>query len=509
MTTAFRVGVFAIATIIGIFVVWSLLSNFSLGRSTYQIGVHFRNVSGLLEGSSVQLAGVEIGTVDAIKLLPDQTATVICTIHGDNTVYRGSTFTVATTLTGQSTLTIYPPEDLSSAVPLPRRVLPEGEQPEGVVPPTIADLVSEGQARLRSLDKTLAIVNEELPGMVHHFNNVAQHTDTLVVHVDRNFDLLGEQLNTTVASVNQLINGFQIVLAENGRNVTAMTTSLRQLMVNKGPQFSAMIDDLSATAANLNKTMAAVSSIAGDPSLKANLIGATANLRDSSEKLKQVTTQIESLTGDPQVQAELRGAIANLSSATAKANAILSSFSTAEATSGSTQPQSQSGSSPDAGSNGSPLPQSEPQTAPAPGFKTGSHNGLDLATAQIRMTFNGSPQPMSDLNLELLPRAPVHVTLGASNLGYKTTYNFLVDMRKSQQLQYSFGVLYSNLGGMAVYRPINMFGIDARLYDPAYPKLDLYGDLHLAQRLELFYGEKSLMGPSSSRAPAFGVQFNY
>jgi phospholipid/cholesterol/gamma-HCH transport system substrate-binding protein len=505
MTTAFRVGVFAIATIVGIFVVWSVLSNFTLGRHTYQIGVHFRNVSGLLEGSSVQLAGVEIGTVDKIRLLPDQTATVICTINNDNTVYRGSTFTVATTLTGQSTLTIYPPPDLSTAVPLPRRVLPEGEQPEGVVPPTIADLVSEGQARLRSLDKTLAIVNAELPGMVHRFNDVATHTDVLIVHTNRNLDLLGQQLNTTVASVNQLIAGFQVVVAENGRNVTAMTTSMRSLMMSKGPQFAAMIDDLSATAANLNKTMAAVSSIAGDPNLKTNIIAATANLRDSSEKLKEVTTQIEGITGDPQVQAELRGAIANLASATAKADAILSTFSTAQAaTTGAQNDQGQPATS--SGVGGSPVPQSQP--APVTGFRSGPHNGLDLANVHIRETFNGTPEPMSDLNLELLPRAPVHVTIGANNIGYNTTYNFLVNMRRSAQLQYSFGVLYSNLGGMAVYRPISLFGIDARLYDPAYPKLDLYGDIHLAQRLELFYGERSLMGPASLRTPAYGVQFN-
>jgi hypothetical protein len=262
-----------------------------------------------------------------------------------------------------------------------------------------------------------------------------------------------------------------------------------------------MIDDLSATAANLNKTMAAVSSIASDPSVKANLIGATANLRDSSEKLKEVTTQIESITGDPQVQAQLRGAIANLSSATAKANDILSTFSTAGAT---TSSPNQTRPSTDSGETAAPMAESASGTS----FKSGAHNGLDIATAQIRETFNGTPEPMSDLNLELLPRAPVHVTLGANNIGYNTTYNFLVDWRRSEQLQYSFGVLYSNLGAEAKYRPFSLFGIDARVYDPAYPKLDLYGDIHLAQRLELFYGERSLMGPSSTRAPAYGVQFN-
>ncbi len=498
MTVAFRVGVFAVLTILGIFVVWAMLSNFSLMRNSYQIGVHFRDVVGLQEGSSVQLAGVDIGTVDKIRLLPDQTASVICSINGDNTVYRGSTFTVATTLTGQSTLTIFPPADLSSAVPLPRRVLPEGEQPEGVVPPTIADLVSEGQKRMRDLDKTLAIVNAELPGMVHHFNNVAKHTDALVVHADRNFNLLGEQLNTTVASVNGLITGFQTVLAQNGQNVTAMTTTLRKLVVGNGPKFAALIDDLSATADNLNKTMAAVTSIATDPTMKANLLSATANLKDSSEKLKAVATDIQSITGDPQVQGELRGAVHNLSGAIAKANAILGTFSTAQGTETPSPGQPQGGA-------GSPGPRS------AAGFRMGSSSGsgFELATAHVRMTWNNaSPGPASDFNLELLPRFPVHLTVGANDLGYKTTYNFLINLQDSPRLQYSFGVLYSNLGAQALYQSAGPFGIDARLYDPKRPKLDLYGDLRLAQRLQLFYGERSLLGPANLRAPALGVQFN-
>lgn len=502
MTTAFRVGVFAILTIVGIFVVWAMLSNFSLTRNSYEIGVHFRNVVGLQEGSEVQLAGVSIGLVEKIKLLPDQTAMVICSINGDNTVYRGSIFTVATTLTGQSTLTIFPPGDLSSAVPLPRRVLPEGEQPEGVVPPTIADLVSEGQKRMRDLDKTLAIVNAELPGVVHHFNDVATHTDALVVHADRNFNLLGQQLNTTVASVNQLVTGFDSMLAENGRNVTAMTSTLRVLVVNNGPKFATLIDDLSATADNLNKTMAAVTSVATDPNLKTNLLTATANLKDSSEKLKAMATDIQGITGDPQVQDQLRGAVKNLSSAIAKANDILGTFSTAQGTAAQSQSQGQAQ---PAGNGGSPAPRS------ASGFHMGSSNGggFALAAAHVRMTWNSaSPGPMSDLNLELLPRFPLHLTVGANDLGYHTTYNFLINMQRTPRLQYSFGVLYSNLGAQALYQTAGPFGIDARLYDPKHPQLDLYGDLRLAQRLQLFYGERALMGPANLRTPAFGVQFN-
>jgi phospholipid/cholesterol/gamma-HCH transport system substrate-binding protein len=511
MTTAFKVGVFAIFTVIAIFAVWILLGNFSLRRNSYSIAVHFRNVVGLQNGAPVQVAGVDVGVVDDIKLLPDQTASVFCTIHGDNTIYRGSIFTVATTLTGQSTLTIFPPEHIASAVPLPRHPLPEAEQPEGLVPPTIADLVNEGEKRMRDLDKTLAIVNAELPGVIQRFNGVAEHTDTLILHADTNFNQLGTQLNTTVASINGLVGSLNGMLAVNGRNISEMTTSMRQLVVGNGPRLAKLIDNLSATADNLNKTMAAVSSIATDPNMKSNLMTATTNLKESSEKLKAIANDIQSITGDPQVQSELKGAVQNLSEAIAKANALLG-VSTAQApapgqpTGGPASGQgSAPGSAPGAGT--SPAPHS------APAYHIGgakNTNPFELATADVRLNWNKLPSgPISDLNVNVLPTLQTHLTFGANSLGTNTTYNFLVDMRGSPNLEYSFGVLYSNLGLRTVWHGLGPFGIDARLYNSQYPQLDLYGDVKLARRLQLFYGQKSLVGPAANRQPQFGVQFGY
>ncbi len=497
MSTAFRVGVFAVATLIAAFVIWAFLGNYALRRNSYTIAVHFRNVVGLQVGSSVQLAGVEIGIVNDIKLLPDQTASVYCAIDNNDTLYRGSTFTVASSLTGaQSTLTIFPPADLATAVPLPKRVLPEGEQPEGVVPPTIADLVTEGQKRMKDLDKTLAIVNAKLPGMVGRFNDVATHTDSLIVHADKNFNLLGQQLNVTVVSVNRIVDSLETLIAANGRNITEMSTGLRRLLVGNGPKIAKLIDSLSTTSENLNKTMAVVASIATDPNTKANLLEATANLKDSSEKLKAAATDIQTITGDRQVQSDLKGAVHNLNQAISRANDILGTFSTAQGQ-GPIQP------TPSA---------SEPPGTPhrRAGWHMGrAPSGFDLATAHVRESWNTiSSGPSSDLDIELLPRWPAHLTFGANDLGYNATYNFLVDLRASPRLQYSFGVLYSNLGLKTQYQAAGPFGFDARLYDPKHPKLDLYGDLRLSQRLQFFYGERSLMGPASSRVPLGGFQLN-
>jgi len=507
VSTAFKVGVFVIFGVIAVFVVWAVLGNFSLHRNSYQTAIHFKNVVGLQPGSSVQIAGVDIGAVDDVKLNPDQTATVVCSIDGDKTLYRGSVFTVAPTLTGaQSTLTIIPPPDLATAIPLPRRVLPEGQQPEGLTPPTIADLMSEGQKRLLELDKTLALVNKELPGIIQNFNGVAQHTNALIVHADQNFNQLGQQLNSTMGSVSGIVAQLNGLLAVNGRNVTVISTSMRQLIATGGPKVEELIANLTTTADNMNKTMLSLQSITADPALKANLIEATANLKDSSEQLKGIATDIRSLTADPKVQSELRGTVHNLDQAIAKANVILGTFGTTQGASGQPVPASQTSPAPGVTPQG---PQTQPAPLPRSAGPGRSRGGFpELASGEVRFNWGRQPSgPSSDINVILLPQFPTHVTFGANDLGYKTTYNFLVNMRTTPNLESSFGVLYSNLGLRERWHAAGPFGVDLRLYDPKQPRLDLYGDLRLAQRLHFFYGEKSLFGPASTRTPLFGLEF--
>jgi hypothetical protein len=121
--------------------------------------------------------------------------------------------------------------------------------------------------------------------------------------------------------------------------------------------------------------------------------------------------------------------------------------------------------------------------------------------------FNGGPT--SDLNFTFLPRGPTNLTLGANSLGYSATYNVLLNRRLAPGLTLSGGVLYSNLGVKAVYQP-GPLGVDVRLYNSKNPTLDLYGDVRLARRVQIFYGERNLFGPNSQTpTPTFGLQTNF
>lgn len=498
-----RVGIFAVVVLIGIFAVYYLLTNVVLRRTGYEVYVHFRDVGGLQEGTTVQVAGVNAGVVTKIELLPDQTVDVICTIEPGVTIYRQSRFMVTTTITGQTTLIVQPPLNVAFASPVPPGPQPESQQPWGTIPPTIQDLLTEVEPRIKDLDKTLAIINVRFPQIANKFNMVAGHTDTLVTDTDARLRQLSGQLSGTIVMLDSMIQ-------TSGSNINQMTGTMNGMMQENRAKLAALTSNLASASANLNDTMATLASVAKDPQLKGNLIQTTANVRDATEKVKKIAEDIESITGDPQVQANLKGAVYDLSSAVAKADDILGNFSSASAhgpaPGGSAAPCSGRGCG-----GASPAPGSNAQPRHRLGMRGLSFGSL--VGTEVRETWNTNAHtgPQSDLNLTLLPASRTSVTFGANDLGHNTSYNLLINKRLSPNLQVSGGVLYSNLGLQAKFWPVRPIGFDVRAYDPMQPKFDLYGSIELAKQLELFYGQRNLFGaqnrfgPSKS-TPAFGIQ---
>lgn len=488
MSTQVKVGLFTLFALAGVFAVYYVLENFQ--HSGYQIGVHFENTAGLQVGSAVQLAGVDVGVVTDIRLLPDQTAAVICNINEHNTIYRESRFIITTTLTGQSSVQIYPPKILADATPLPRQILPEQQMPVGYLPPTLADLAAAGQQRIKELDITLGIVNRELPQIAEKFNALAGHSDALIIHTDATLQELAAELNSTIAQVDR-------VVAVGGANLVGVSQDVHGLVSSNRKQLDATIKNLAETSSSVQKSMAALADLTSDPKLKQNLLDTAANVADATKQLKDIASDIHGITGDPSVQGNLRSSISNLAVAISRADDILAQFSSEQN-----------------GSEGSPVqtgPVPIPGSSAAPPAQLASHHrsglGFGLATTQIRETWtNAGGGPDSDVAITLLPRRSVHATIGANDLGYNTTYNLLVDTSPSSSVTFSTGILYSTLGVKAVLYPNGPFALDARLYDPKNPKLDAYGQIRLNERLQLFYGERNIFNSNGPRTPSFGFQ---
>ncbi|HEY5094356.1 MAG TPA: MlaD family protein [Candidatus Eremiobacteraceae bacterium] len=498
MGSQIRVGIFTILALAGAVAVYYVLEHSK--HAGYDIGVHFKNTAGLQSGSAVQLAGVDVGVVSDVRLLPDQTAVVICNINPANDIYRESTFIITTTLTGQSSVQIYPPKVLAKATKLPHEIGNEAEMPEGELPPSLADLATEGESRLHSLDATIATVNRELPRITRAFYGLANHSDQLVVHADSTLVRLSADLDATVSDLNR-------VVVTSGANLQQVTASTNGMIGDNRKRINLLLENLAATSTSARRSMENIAAITSDPSLKKNLLSTADSISAAAAQIKAIATDVHSITGDPDVQSNLKGAVGNLSAAIARANLLLGNFAN---DSGNGAPQ-----------NGRGQPPSSPGPQPKPGANGGTpgplvsqpaavrkaRQGLALLSTSIRETWsNAGGGPASDINLTLLPSLGSHVTLGANDLGYHTTYNALFETSRSPGLTLSGGILYSTLGLKAVLNPRGIIALDARLYDAKHPKFDIYGNLRLSERLRLFYGERNALLNNGPRLPSFGIE---
>jgi len=490
-----RVGIFTILALAGAVAVYYLLEHSK--HAGYDIGVHFKNTAGLQTGSAVQLAGVDVGVVSDVRLLPDQTAVVICNVNDANDIYRESKFVITTTLTGQSSVQIYPPRNLALATKLPREIGNEANMPEGELPPSFADLATEGESRLHALDATIATVNRELPRITRSFYGVASHTDRLVLHADDTLVRLSSDLEATVSDLNR-------VIVTSGANLKEVTASTNVMIRDNHKRIDTLLENLSATSASARQAMERIASITSDPALKKDLLSTANSIAGAADQIKAIATDVHSITGDPNVQTNLKGAIGNLSSAIARANSLLGNFANDSDNAPPerrAQPPSSPGPAP-AASGGSTGP-----VANQPAEYRKARRSLALLQTSIRETWsNAGGGPASDVNLTLLPSLGTHVTVGANDLGYNTTYNALVESARWHGLILSGGILYSTLGLKAVVNPKGTFGLDARLYDAKHPKFDLYGNVRLSERLRLFYGERNALLNSGPRMPSFGIE---
>lgn len=495
MGSQVRVGIFTILALAGAVAVYYVLEHSK--HAGYDIGVHFKNTAGLQTGSAVQLAGVDVGVVSDVRLLPDQTAVVICNINDANDIYRESRFVITTTLTGQSSVQIYPPKNLAKSTKLPHEIGKEVNMPEGTLPPSLADLATEGESRLHSLDATIATVNRELPKLTSEFYAVAQHTDRLVMHADDTIAQLSGELQSTVTELNH-------VIVTSGTNLQEVAVNTNGLLRENRKHIDVLLDNLSATSVSVRHSMESVASITSDPTLKKNLLSTADSIAGAAEQIKAIATDVHSITGDPSVQSNLKGAVGNLSAAIARANILLGNFANDSENAPPDhrgQPTSPPGPAP-AATGATPGPFAN-RTAATRKART----GLALLSTSVRETWsNAGGGPASDVNLTLLPSLGSHVTIGANDLGYNTTYNALFETSRLPGLTVAGGILYSTLGVKAVINPRGMFGLDARLYDAKHPKFDIYGNLRLSDRLRLFYGERNALLNNGPRLPSFGLE---
>ncbi len=511
MTRQAQVGAFAIVALLLLFGIFYVITDFGTRHTGYRVGVHFQSAAGVTPGALVYFSGVDIGSVDSIELLPDNTVDVILAINRDVDIPAESRFLISAPLTGTPSVVIVPPRQKPPVPLLPRQVLPIAQQPHGTNTATIADLLQEGQGEIKRFDKVMALLEARTPRLLETLQTTLNNANDLTMSTKADMQRLSGEFLALGANLNSS-------LSTAGANVDQLSATLNSAAATDTGKLGLLLDQFNSTALALNRSMTALQGLATDPRLKANILVTTQNIADTTATIAAMTKDLRTVTGDPQTQAQMRNTIANLDAVMQKANSLLGELGGESHVYGVDQ-----GATPAPGGSAAPGASAAPGGV-SPAARANLHAKLanlahDLVALQVRLSglspqqnpglnpvLTSSRGPLGDINLVLLPHAQTNVMVGANAIGNNTTWNAVLEQQKGN-FHFGAGVLYSQIGVLGQYAPLRGLGFETRIYDLTYPMIDLYGNFHVTPAMELFFGERDIT--HASRRNTFGLQYQF
>jgi hypothetical protein len=529
-------GLFSIASLVILFIVYVVLTDYFTRTNGYRMGVRFPSAAGLQSGSLVYESGVVVGSIDEIKLLPDYSSEVIIALRSDVNVPTNARFLIAQPLQGDPTLRIVLRTRTGgmqvAAPPFPHRVLPVAEQPLGLATMSLAEFLAQGQDEVARVDDLMLQFQRRAPRLLDAMQETLDNSTKLTKDADRSLLQVSNTANTSLGSLSSSSHMLIAQLSQSmnlaSANLIDMTARMDAATRSGQPHIEHMTAQLDLASKELVESIDALHQIAGDPALHGNIISTTRSLSQTMENFSQLLNDLRKVTGNEHTQAQLRDVITNVDSASQKADSLLGALGGKSNVQHETIPAASGMPSVSA----SPLPGTIPQSFASPAVGPQASSGIhpfalrkSLVGVQVRMgelspehrDANGTPLssrllgqdrgPQTDITLVGLTHGRNNVLLGVNDIGYNSTLT-LAAVHHSGAATYGGGILYSTLGvtgGVDGKR----FGVSTNVYDPRRGTVDVYGKLFAdsEHNTTIFAGERD--ATRDSRRDVFGLQFNF
>lgn len=311
-----QIGIFAVGTAALVFATFYLLRNFGSGQREYRIGVHFVRASGVAQGAQVFFSGVVVGSVDEIRLLPDNSVDLILAIASGTNIPKTSKFAVRPSLTGSPTVVITPPisQTTVSTVPKPvpselileKRILPISEQPVGTSPIALEDMLAQSQHVMQRSSRILALMRASKAGVFGH--------------------LQGARVNGAATSLElraipaQEQASLHATLTRMQKNIADAKAQLRR---GNGQKVAVLATSLKAGASALNSSLHDLRRTAMSGQAKANLQASAGNMNAAMSNVSALEKQFSAVSKDRQTRSQLADAAAQMKAALEKLRSLL------------------------------------------------------------------------------------------------------------------------------------------------------------------------------------------
>lgn len=238
LSLEFKVGVFAIITILLIF--FFIFTQTKKGQwKGYEIGVTFDYVGGLDLGAPVRLSGVRVGEVKNIKILSDVVPKVLITLRLKRNVKigKGSKITIRTLgIIGEKYVEIIPSSK--------KEYIKKGEIVEGVNPLSLEKFVTTGQDAIVNLNNILDDLRK-LTSDVKIQKNIKEIVSGTATTV--------KQMNTALTKINKLSDSIEKTNKEVRKAISMNSPKLSNLIDNTNDLILTSKSEVKKTMAEIRK----------------------------------------------------------------------------------------------------------------------------------------------------------------------------------------------------------------------------------------------------------------
>lgn len=265
----------------------SFMGAFSFGHKGYNLHINYPQVSGLAQGHAVRYAGVQVGTVKQINILPDRVE-VVADINDNIKIPQGASFSIAADgIMSEKFVHILPPKNITGGF------IAEGSTVNGIPGGGMEEFFSSSGDLMQRMEK------------------IAEGFDA--VFGDKEVQAAMRDSFKNMSEISKNMGEFTKVMADiavaNQRDITNMVQQMN-LLTQHMESIMAGIDNNGATGRNV--------------AIMAQ------NMADISKRMDNIVVELEKVAKDPETTQALKGTIVNLKKTTDHANKLLGAVANAE-----------------------------------------------------------------------------------------------------------------------------------------------------------------------------------
>ena len=267
----------------------------SLWRGTYNLKLQTSNVGGLKQQAAVLLAGVQVGTVQQIRLAPDgKSVTVLLKIYSDFPIYHDARFVIESAgFLGDQFVSVIPTTNTPP-------ILTDGAEVKCQEPFNLQQVARDAAGFIERIDETAKKLDAsvtDLRAQVLNAGTLANFGTSIT-----NMKLFTEQALNTVRDINGIVNtnGAQFGIAVS--NAVTFSAGLLQLENSAGEILATNSKNINRATLNIAETATTFKQLAADlqagkglagtvlqnPELATNVQTIAANLAITSSNLNRL-----------------------------------------------------------------------------------------------------------------------------------------------------------------------------------------------------------------------------